>query len=504
MDFDPVSGIVGLDWPVLREGGVRLDHAQKAVSAYVPSTATETITEVRTWLTDVSGSPTIRCDVVDLTASAIDTSELSTEFAPNEDVAFSTTAGTFVGVATDSAGNRYTNVDESSPGDTDYISKAGVGTGTWEFRIGSGGGLAGAQIISQIEFRLRLSSSGVSSGVKLYYRASSVDYELGSVFFGGATAATTYTITSTVNPATGAAWTEAELAALDSTTSLKVTMNEGITTPTINLYWVRVVTGSRTDVAAASSASVTVTADGLANFTFGSSLAKVNAHNLAFTFRRDSSTGTATIPELDSGDTHPAGLGTYRPTLDSSGSVTDFGDLLTPVIPMMMVVAGPAYTTTDSNPYIGIESATVDVDAVVEQKITRPSTATVGWVQVVAGSVGHTVPDAPLLVKIKNGAGTQQGGTATFGPEILADAPRVKRAIDTTMASTVSLTNGTQYRHEFSSTATAGHGWSLVVLRALDGPSSFGGSTDFATVDGSADAGTDVTTVQGTVPTAPA
>ncbi|HEU5085674.1 MAG TPA: hypothetical protein VFU14_20200 [Acidimicrobiales bacterium] len=515
IDWDPTTGRVGLDVPVVRKGGQRLDHSSKAVGILVPSTAAETVTGVQVYFDRVADSPTVALDVYDTADTGVG-AEVTTAFAPNEDVTFSATGGTFAGSPTNTAGNRYQNVDESSPSDGDYLTwtttgGAGFREATFAFRVGSSGGLgSGAQIVKAMRIRYRV---GVTAGsaemvlLSVYVTVSGVDYLVRQRGVSTGDAVTTHEETIEVNPATGAAWTEAEAQSFDSTASVKLVVRQsGSVSGTLDfrIYWASVEFDHIDDPRLAT-AEVTLSAAGWEPFTFGSSWSKADATDYMLVLRRTSAAGVAVVPTLDTGEAAPFGHATMLPTLSPAGGLEALGDELTPFAPVRFTVGG--VDGVDSQPYVDLRLVDVDSGQTISQEITRPSTATVGWLGgIVAASQRHTAPpSAPLLAKVRNSGGDQQGGTATFGPELVAVAPSTLRVLDAAMASAVSLANATQFDVELSSTAEPGEGWRVGVLDTAGGSASrgFGGATDRAEVDGVESDDLDVMVVQGTVPAAP-
>lgn len=516
LDWDPTSGRLGLDWPVIAQRGTRLDHSQRAVAAHMPSTVTETVTGVYTYFERLIGTPTVVCDVYD---PATPTGALTTvAYVPNEDVAAGISAGTGAINGTPAATpNLFQNIDEAygTLGDTTYIDFAGAVAGstmTYGFRVNSAAGLgAGSQAVSSVKVRLAAGvvlSAGATASISVHYTPNGTTfYPMGTTqtysypgfIFSGVE------FTSTTSPVTGVAWSETEVQAFDSTAWFRVTVTHS-TSDFTRLYQADAYVEYRNHPLVASISALVAT-EGWTAFTFSSSLSKVNGTPWRWVFRRAlTSSGSAVIPSLDSGAAMPAGLASYHPTIDSAGTVTAWGDVETPVLPLLMVVGGVA--GPDSQPYKALIKSPVDTAHNVVQEITVTGGPTVGWLTVPAAAATAAGPAAALVGEVFVTGGAKQGGSVTFGTELVEDAPLTVRALDGTMASTAALAN-VQHDVKWTCSAPTGEGWVVSVLDRGSDPISgdartFGGTTDRGEVDGAESNNIDVATVIGTVPTAPA
>lgn len=513
LDYDPTTGRFGVDWPVLRQAGVRLDHASKAAAGAIPSTATETVTTATLPLVDIVGTPTLILDVYD---PATPTGALTTTtYRPNEDASAPaiTNAATFVGSPTNTAGNRYQNIDEATLDTADYLDfNSGAttpGTGTYGFRVASAAGFgAGSQTVSEVRVKaiitrtLTISYSSVTYA--LYYNNGSTEYLFGTPQSFGVVTLTGQTITfsTTTNPATGRPWTEAEVQAFDSTANFRLLITPTNQGDRSQIFQVFAEVDWRNNPLIGT-AQASPTGAGWWTFPFLSPLSKVNGTPWRWVLRRDTaSAGSAVVPLFDSDETSPFGWTTYKPTLDGSGVVTAWGDSSTAVMPLIMIVGGVA--GANSLPYFGLFHLDIATGSTSSQEITLSGTTTIGWVRTAISAQSVNGPSAPLLLKVKTSAGVLQA-TATIDPSVIADAPTTPRAVDATLDTAVSLVAG-QYRIEASSTAPAGEGWTVPALwtSGQSNAASFGGTTDVATIAGTESADFDLAMVFGTVPTAPA
>lgn len=509
-DWDVVAGIRGLGWPVTRKGGSVVDGRRVAAARIIP-TATQTVTDVDLYVDKVVGSGSYRCDV--WKESDLPWAALTSTFRPNED---QNNAG---GWAQSTGASLFGVIDEAVLDKTDYVYLIPpVAAAGFTVCVGSAAGLgAGAQIVTSVELHavvgITLPTTPGAEGATFEGTINTNYVHPTTQFVTPAMGDIELTWIWTVNPATGVAWTEAEIVALDDGAS--ATSGVGVTSFSSNgpgagsdrtkVYDLWVVVNYYNDARLAT-ADLTISTAGwktwdTANFT------KTNAQNIVAVVSRVSGSGSLVVPALDSGALAPSSPGAYRPTLDSAGNVTALNTLLTQAHPIIFPVAGAA--SIDSQPYVDLVRSPVDAGHTIQQEFTADATDSRQWVKVVLGSTRHQLPGASLTVKIRQRSdNTQVGGTGTITAERIADAPYPLQAIDVVLASAAALTNGTQYYVELASTATAGQGWDVAVLDAkaplVTGYSAgFGAGTDRATISAVEYNDLDAVVVVGTVPTAP-
>lgn len=507
IDWDPTSGRRGLDWPVVRKGGSVID-ATRAAAIRVPPTATQTVTDVSVYLDRVVGTAIYRLDV--WKASDLPATLTTATFRPNEDV-------TTTSWSASTGSSFFALVDEATLDKSDYIRRAASG-GNLEIRVASTGGLgAGTQIVYAVRIKAVVESKIDTTGltghsVKGRLNLGGTVYLSGATTVGPTDGAATVEFEWTENPSTGAAWTEADVVALDATDEIGLTVGVvGSGAPTasdwITVYQLWVEVDYVNDLRLAT-ADLSVSASGWQTFDTAS-FTKTNAETEIIVLRRISGSGAAVLPSLDSGSTMPGSHGAYRPSIDTRGNVSSLNALLTECHPVIFHIAGPA-ASADSQPYVDMVRTPISTGVTVEQEITAEASNTRQWVNLVLGSTRHAIPSAALSVKVrKRSDSSQVGGTGTIPAAYLEEGPYVLRAMEAVLASGASVTNGTQYYLELSSTAATGEGWDTVYLDALAPPVSgytagFGGSTDRATVATAESDDRDFPFVYATVPTAPA
>jgi hypothetical protein len=506
VDWDPVAGIRGLAWPVTRKGGVLLDT--RAAALYLPSTSTETVTALSVYLDQIVGSPTFELDVFDL-VDPFTVKPAIAVYQPNEDVTFTHTGtGTMSGTPTNTAGNRYTNVDETPTADSsDYIQLADDGSSsvaTYEFRVNVGAGPAGNLFVSAV--RVKAKFRNASSISMCYIHATLNGTNVGGTTVLAASGTQTFTVVEMLtNPATGVAWTKADIVALDTTSKFGLVWGLAGSVFSTYLDWISVEVDYQTDYRIVAP-QFSPTVNGWQTITLSPTWAKTNAHNYALLLKRITG-GQAVLRSLDSLALMPGGHASYRPTL-VNGALTALNTQLTPAHPLVMTVSGAA--SADSQPYVDLVRSPVDTTHTVQQEFTADATNSRQWVKVVTGSTRHQLPAASLTVKIKKRSDNSQvGGTGTITTAQVASSPYPLQAVECVLASAASLTNGTQYYVELTCTAAAGTGWDVALLDAKTPPVSgytagFGGDTDRVTISAVEYDDLDAVVVVGTVPTAPA
>ena len=491
MDWDPLGpAVAGLDWPVLRRGGVRLDSSVRAGAALIPATATQTVTDVSVYLSDVVGEATYRLDLYE--AADLPQTITTTIFRPNED---GPEIGNVTGVPTNTVGSRYTNVDEATLDATDYVSIA-LANNNLDLRCASTGGLGvGTQIVYAVRIKAVVAAIGEAPRIVGYVNPVDTEYEhsdIVSVSPGQQTVSWEWT----TNPGTGAAWTEAEVVLFDSTAEFGI---QSKSSDEVRIYqvWMEVDAGDDERVGTGDAA---VDSSGWSTFDLAADWSKVSGTDYVALLHRVSGSGSLTWVSLDSDDTMPGDHGAYRPTLDRVGNVDAIGDLRTEAHAIILHVAGAA--SADSQPYAARTAVDVHTGVTAVQEITAPSTASRRWVRLVARSEGVEVPSAPLVV-------TLGAATLSLAPSLLADAPLAWHVLDGTLSAAVALTSTTQYDVSLTCTAADGSGWQVAALSTETPPVSgdtagFGSTTDRGD-DGTGEAnGLDLAVVYGTVPTAPA
>jgi hypothetical protein len=500
MDWDPLSNAVqGLDWPVIREGGTRLDSAVRSAGVLVPSTATETVTAVSVYMADVVGDATYNLSVYEAADLPVGSATTST-YRPNED---GPSIANITGVPVNTVGSRYTNLDETVLSTTDYVTSA-TGLGVWDVRANLAAGIgSGAQIVYVVRVCAVLEVPGGPTAFNTfsgYVNLSGTRYDAGGTTVQASDGRHQVDWEFPVNPLTNSPWTVAEIQALDTTDEFGVAMISPSPTGGSRIYQMWLEVDHTADIRVGT-ASQAISETGWATFTLDASWSKLTATDYIAVIRRTAGSGSLTVVSLDSGDTMPGGHGAYQPAIDRVGIIATLGDLRTEAHPFVMTVGGAA--SADSQPYASRGSALVHTGQSAIQEITAGSTAARRWVRVVARSQTIDVPTAPLVL-------TLSAQTCSFAAALIADAPMVWHVLDGVLGGDASLTSAVQYDLTASCTAASGAGWEVAYLDTLTPPVSadtagFGGTTDRGEVNGGGEANSvDLAVVYGTVPTAPA
>lgn len=522
-DWDPVSGIRGVAWPVTRKGGSVVDGRRAAMARVVP-TATETVTDVDLYVATAIGTGVYRADV--WKESDLPPAGLSSTFVPTADKA----AAGVGAVWTSTGANRWSTVDETVLDTTDYVTKAPANTsagssppdapGSWVvFTFGgtSGGLGAGAQIVTSVEVHAVCqvilattpSLGGVNVGAEMNKRPHATTQFVTPAM--GVTTLPPWTFTQ--NPITLVAWTEQDI--IDLSNAALTNTHVGLTqfSPNgaggaadevrLHQFWIVVNYYNDTRLA---TADLTVTANGWKTWDTPN-WTKTSAQNVITEVTRVSGSGQIVIGSLDSGLTAPSSPGAYRPSFDVNGNVSALNTVLTETHGIVFPVGGAA--SIDSQPYVDLVRSPVDTTHTIQQEFTADATDTRQWVQLVLGSTRHQIPAADLTVKIKRRSdNVQMGGTGTFSAQRLLNSPYPLQTLDVVLATGAALTNTTQYYLEAACTAAAGTGWDWALVDAKTPPvtgytAGFGSNTDRVTVGGVEYDDLDALFVVGTVPAAP-
>lgn len=473
------SQALGLEWPVTRQGGVRLSAPGDSAAAKFTSSGAQTVTGVQVYLSRVLGSPRIKVRAIP--TSSIPETVTTNTYRPNEDVSLTAASG-WTGVPTDTAGSLYTNIDEATLDTADYVTTSASGPAY--VRVNSGA--ATLSNITAVRVKAVVGSSNGTSNWIPYVSIGGVDYAGAKTFVSASDGPTTVVHEWLTNPATGAAWTQADVRAFDTTDEIQVRTDPATIDGIQFIYqkWIEVDTATSAPVFGL----VSPTAAGWATVTFGSSWSKANATEYLLVMSKENADGEAIWSALDSGDACPhVSWASTRPTLTDAGLVSAVGSAATQSHPIILTVAGAA--AADSQPYATLAREGVYSGRTVEQEFTPSSARTYGNLAVVVARQGATV-GADLLLKLKRRSDDMQmGGTVTLTEDDVDTTVRSLREVFGAMASTAALSSGVQYYVEASSTAPDGSGWEVAVLdtEGQGASAGMGGTTDAATVAGTQD-----------------
>lgn len=508
MPWNPSStALLGLEWFPLRRDGLRLTNTARALGIAIPSTVAESIDQVAIYVDDVVDMPLLQLQV--FAAASLPQVAATATYRPNESPADTANQ---TGVPTNVVGSKYQNIDEAALDQTDYVqfTQPVQNPTSWDFRVASAAGI-GTDLVTAVRVKAWVKVTAGSYNVDVKLRVGSTDYEIGGRTVSNADGLTLIEAVAPTNPATGVAWTNAEIQAFDATSLVRLTFFSPGAGSIIQLSQAWMEVDHITAPAASSIPFVpapgwnTVDVDTPAA---GESFTKSLGTTYVVLVRKVTADGSVTLLGLDAGAAMPNGHLSYRPLYDATNLASELGDADTTAYPAILITSGAA-ASVDSQPYAVLRSEPVHVGRTVEQEVTPAATLTRGWVKVLVACEAAAV-DADLLVKVRRRSdGVQVGGTATIAARDLEAAPQLLQAIDVNLAATVSLTSGTQYYLELSSTAPAGAGWLVGVLDAAAAPNSgntkgFAGATDRATVAGVESADLDLPFLIGTVPATPA
>lgn len=512
-DFNPgTTATKGLQWPVDTESSVTLDAVTKAACMSILQTTAQNIGTVRVWVGEKpTNGGSYELEVYD-NETAVPANLATTAYRPNEDVAIG--AG-WTGVPTNTAGNRYTNIDEAVLDLADYLQYLATSSSavSSRFRLATAGVLTGKRIHSVTlnavcemtagtdgRLGMELSPSGAVGGVLSAQSLGPGVVTLQRVY--------------TYNEQSGRAWTLADLQALDGAGhfDLQARFPSGSGTLRVYQVWIDVVymDENRIALGALSGSGVTANAWNAITVTTptGGTWGKDGAGRHLYLLRRISSTGSIVIPRL-ANDVAPNPATGFAPTLDPTyGYVTSMGAASAApyVFGLIQRTTAPA-ESVDSQPYVLLLEAAVQNGQDAEQEFSNAAAANY---KVIAGArVKSNAADADLLVKIKRRSdNVQLGSTLTFTKaeiDALADEGSGWRNLTGRMAAAATLAAATQYYIEFSSASTA-PGWSVVALDTGDqgNGATFGGTTDRGLVNGLEADRYDLPVTAQTVPTTPA
>lgn len=502
MDWNPghANGTQGMEWLPFLSGVVTLDGPTKAAAVSVLQTVSQAIPSVKL---PISALPT-RGGVYVVEAFDNETGVVGTITqqiaSPNEDVAGVGAVGA-VGWHTDagSTTNIYTAIDEVNLNVNDWIEAAGS-PAKYVSRMNTGGlTMTGRRVTS---VRLGFWAHGVGNAVngEVGLRIGGVDYSRTYAF---PATPTQYEAVWYNNPATGAPWTIADIAAFDTTNGWFIGLRSGgyVVLRCLQAWMVvwsapenRLASGvldDRTSGLAAGYNTVTMTTP------TGGTWTKDAAGKHLYVVRRVSSVGAITIPYIatDSKYTGPfVNVHGWTPTFNTeNGTILAMNTATDRFVPIIPQTTGPV-DSVDAQPYAALTEATVYTGNPAQQEMSNMLPTAYGIVRVIC-RCGSACTD-PLLVKVRRRSDDAQiGGVVTIMPgDVDLGLPGGRYALVTGSLKVGSadapavLSAATQYYLEFSSVASgsAPVGENFWVVLAVDSAgvgdtAGFGGTTDRAT-----------------------
>lgn len=480
MSFNPnAPTMFGAEWPVTRQGGVRLAAADDAAAAGFSSAATESVTSVDVYLSHVVSGAALTLDIFD--AADLPQSSTTYTYRPNADDTITDLEDE--GGATTSL---YASVDEATLDTADYITNGGDGSGAiYQCQVGSAA--HGAGTISAVRVMAWVAAPSSSNDVRLGFEIGGANFVGDSHTVVPADGTVLVSETFATNPDTGAAWTQADVQALDATDAVR---SRFAASSEFRIYqlWVEV----DTVVAPEASGTCNPTEDGWCTVTLDSTWSKASGTDYVAVLRKTNSAGAVVWNLLDSGEACPhVSHVSYLPTR-TDGLLSALGDSATAAHAVVFDVSGTA--SADSQPYATLTKEPVYSGRTVQQEFTPSSSVTVGNLAATIARQAATVDGDLTGTVYRRSDDTQIGGTVTITDDDVATSVRKLRQVVAAMASTGSVTSGTQYYIEWSSDATSGAGWTVAVLDTEgEGDSAgYGSTTNAATVASTEDTSADV------------
>lgn len=498
--YNPTSQLTkGEEWVPLVVSGVLIDSAGQAPMARVPSLASQNVGGVMVDIAEVIAPGTFQLDVYEAGLEASAGSGLVIA-RPNEDVA----VVNLQGVAVNTAGNRYQNVDESVLDGTDYLrgaSAAGVGFGgqmnaSWRGRFGFGTGLFVSKTILSVTLKAYYHITATANdayigqdfglfigGVFYPYTTADQAAKMGVHYAGGTPWAwigemnpILASATWRKNPATGAAWTAADVEKFDTTDSAIlgiVEQQNGGTPGSVHLEqaWMEAATIGEARVA---TGSVAISSAGYITVPLltpaGGTWAKVTGHTYEYVLRRVGSSGAVRWRTLDSGTLMPEGHTSAVVALTDGVIVDtdDIGPTKTAVHAIIPRTTAPA-NSIDAQPYAEVVPALTKSFQDTQLDFSAAAAATYGTVTVICKHGGN--PSANLFIAVrKRSDASQIGGFLVITKAMCDAAPEVgdgwHRVVEN-LQTLAPLATGTQYFLN-ASASLSGVGADAWYIAALD------------------------------------
>lgn len=472
-------GTGGLRWPVVAQGGRLLTLADDGSVAQFDASAAETLAKVHTFVDQVVGGVMLRMIVRD----QLDPPVVTDTYRPSAD-------GPTVEWQDETGGslNIYASIDEATLDDTDWVGPSSLGQ-VYELYIDSSGGTSTTSppLISELRVYLVVQNddtsadAGISVSIESLPGTPTKDTPLVANADGTMTVSVTFT-----EDGNGDDITEQQLEDLDGAAPIHLVPSNN-STYNFDVFQVWVEVDSQDGPLA--DATAAVQDDGWVAFADGWDTAAGATYYV--TIVKTNSGGRCVWPLLDSGQDCPHASWVSRvPTMNGTliASMTDPGTAVHPVV----LERSDATASDDSQPYAALHREAVHSARTVEQEWTPPSGVSAGWVEFVAAR--HPEATADLTVTVRQRSDDAQVGQLAFPASDVGDSPR-KLAVRADNLS-ASLTGGTQYYLEFTSTAEESAPWTVAVLSGETPPVSgesagFAGATDAATVDGAEQADAD-------------
>jgi hypothetical protein len=518
MGFNPSAPtLMGLQWPVTREGVQRVDSDFAVAAAYFTSSVSETIHSIWFWLTSaqnsfVTNDTGYEVEIYD--ASLLDAGvEGFTEYNPTVDAV---TYNMYNDIGPSSPPH-YTHVDEGM-GASNQADWAACGFGSqWGIYGMRFGGLAGSltgKVINKVTLRSyarALAFGGTPTlGMTPFYQQNGFRSRGQPVAMDSENALYEFNQEWSFNPITRTSWKIADLELLASDADTYIGYEFA---PTGSVNWVQQlftvgirVDWSTTERRVACGRLVAYTPQNPRAYAYLRSpagvvdWAKTAGKNYLVVLRRRAGNGSITVRWLDSGaacphQNHGSAIASFRASGCIDSASTDVTNRLTPAYGLAMLTSGGT-GSPDTQPYnsangdAGTGEATYDwtqlhTTNVHQQEFTPTATASYQSIQIlVRGASSLAPPDGDLLVKVKRRSDNVQiGGTLTITPSQLKTPYNSWRTIRGNITA-AALTSGVQYYFEITApNATAAAMWNVQVLSAIQADANydqygFGGMTD--------------------------
>jgi hypothetical protein len=335
------------------------------------------------------------------------------------------------------------------------------------------------------------------------------------------------------NPLTREPWTRADIIGMDSGSDLLVHLSGGSGAYTSEIASVRLLVTmiSEKRVAVGPNTAVTTYQAGLNTTNFCTlktpagvpTWAKATGTDYLVVMRRLTDPYYVLPPQTqyffrtDSGQTNPENQAHgYAITLAADGRLLTATGPETSAYALIMVKATNDLSV-DTQPYWGLRSTRVYTGVTSNQRISGHGSTSYQTVRAVVGQTIGVAPNANLTFQVKRVSDNvvMGGGAATLTPARLTEHPFLMNYLGVAwydvqldLSANATLVAGTQYYVEVASTAAQGSPWWIYALdetHGYSGDASFGGTTDYAFVEGATQTQMDlVLTLTAAPPTAPA